>query len=241
MFVWRGIMVLVWQGAYPHGNRVLSIGEAAKKFRVQCVLAQDSWLVALCERHFVDIGLLGQRAGQSLHVLLSLHLRPGRLIDALCPRTSFTRALLHYFHNPLDSYSVDVSEVWVRQHPHRVHVLQRSSSRIGGDSLGIGCAVGTQIGTRGLVWPAEDLVTDAALRLADGTHTDARSGCADRGIEGMSIPILCVSDVVAELVSRRAWRELFLLGRWPRLFLGLLRIGLLIIAIITQVPSSRSH
>ena len=78
-----------------------------------------------------------------------------------------------------------------------------------------------KIGSGGLVWVADDLVSNQLLLKSSGQQATAASVLATHGFDGdasSNVPMLCVPDVIGELVKRKCWVELFLLGRWPRLF-----------------------
>lgn len=217
-------MVLVWLGLYPHGCRQiyksLIDDGSSKRQRLWCTLPHaESWLGELCRYHNIQLEP-PQSDNPSLHVHALLNLQQGKLIDTLCHRSPPIRVMLQYYQNPLDAFSLNVAEVWPLSEPKRIYVMQRGS-QIGGNTVGGGHAIPVVIGTRGVVFSAEDFASEKPLLLPSGAHIDAVTVFANHGYDAndvLSIPILCVPDVVGYLVKQRVWRELCSLGRWQRLF-----------------------
>ena len=156
---------------YPHGSRrgFLNCGlseqmAGSQKVRTRCRLREEPWFMRRLRGAGLELDWRGPCSYRYhplvVHGLLRFVL--GTCYSAWAPWACELCLLWEYYQRPLDAFPLTVAGRFTCVEPQDLCVFQRRGRGRGGGhaSAGLGEAPAARLGSNGVAWPADDLVTD---------------------------------------------------------------------------------
>ena len=147
-----------------------------------------------------------------------LRLVPGTCYSVLAPWGCELGLLWEYYQRPLDAFSLTVAGRFTCVEPQDLCVFQRRGRAGGHASAGLGEAPAARLGSNGVAWPADDLVTDCFLKGPGSLVVKAEEALRMLGVENpKDVPVLFLPEPVGLLLLKGNWSEVLCLARWHQL------------------------